>query len=229
MTTRRSLLALAALPVAATPKRYRVAVIGHTGRGNCGHGIDTVWQAFDHMDLVAIADAHEAGRAAAAQRLHAPRQYADYREMLRREQPDIVGIGPCWMDQRVAMVTAAAEAGAYIYLEKPFALTLADADRMVDAVRQHKVKLQIAHQMRTSPHTLYAKALIDAGEIGVIQEIRARGKEDRRAGGEDLLVLGSHLCDMLRFFLGNPEWTLAHVTTAGREMSDADVKQETPW
>lgn len=225
MTTRRSLFALAALPVAAAPKRYRVAVIGHTGRGNYGHGIDTVWRAFDNMDLVAVADAHEAGRAAAAQRLHAPRQYADYREMLRREKPDIVGIGPRWMDQRVAMVTAAAEVGAHIYMEKPFALTLADADGMVDSVRQHKVKLQIAHQMRTSPYTLHAKALIEAGEIGVIQELRARGKEDGRAGGEDMMVLGSHLCDMLRFFLGNPEWTIAHVTAGGREMSDADVKQ----
>lgn len=227
-TTRRSsLLALAGLPLAASAlKRYRVAVIGHTGRGNYGHGIDTVWRAFDNMEVVAVADADEAGRAKAVTRTGAPRSYADYREMLRREKPAIVGIGPRWMDQRVEMVTAAADAGAHIYMEKPFALTLAEADRMVDAVRRNKVKVQIAHQMRTSPFTLRAKALIDAGEIGEIEEIRARGKEDRRAGGEDMMVLGSHLFDMMRFFLGNPAWVTAHVTNKeGREIGPSDVTQ----
>ena len=225
MFTRRSVLALAAAPLLAAPRRYRVAVIGHTGRGNYGHGIDTVWRTFDNVELVAVADADQTGRAAASKRLGVARTYADYREMLRREKPDIVGIAPRWMDQRLEMVTAVAEAGAHIYMEKPFALTLADADRMAAAVQRNKVKLQIAHQMRRSPFALQAKAWIAEGEIGGIQEIRTRGKEDRRAGGEDMMVLGSHLCDMLRFFLGNPQWTTAHVTTAGREINGSDVKQ----
>lgn len=226
--TRRSLLlaGAAALRAADPAKRYRVAVIGHTGRGNYGHGIDTVWRAFDNMQVVAVADPSESGRAAAAQRTGAPKSYADYREMLRREKPDLVGIGPRWMDQRVEMVTAAADAGAHIYMEKPFALTLADADRMVDAVRRNKVKLQVAHQMRTSPFTLRAKALIEAGEIGEVEEIRTRGKEDRRAGGEDMMVLGSHLFDMMRFFLGNPAWVSAHVANKdGHEIAAGDVTQ----
>ena len=227
MTTRRSLFALAGLPLAAAPRRYRVAVIGDTGRGNYGHGMDTVWQTFPQLDLVAVADRDEAGRAEATKRLAVPRSYADYREMLRREKPDLVGIAPRWMDQRLEMVTAAAEAGAHIYMEKPFALTLADADRMVATVQKHQVKLQIAHQMRTSPFTLRAQAFIAAGEIGEIEEVRTRGKEDRRAGGEDMMVLGSHLCDMLRFFLGNPQFTVAHVTTRGREMDATDTKQPT--
>ncbi|MBM3784828.1 MAG: Gfo/Idh/MocA family oxidoreductase [Acidobacteria bacterium] len=216
--TRRDLLAMAA---AAPGKRYKVAVIGHTGKGNYGHGIDTVWRELPNMELVAVADASEAGLAAAGKRLGVARTYGDYREMLRKEKPEIVGIGPRWMDQRVEMVTAVAEAGAHIYMEKPFALTLSDADRMVDAVRRNKVKLQVAHQMRTSPFAVRAKAMVDAGEIGEVQEIRTRGKEDRRAGGEDMMVLGSHLCDMMRFFLGNPEWTVAHVTTNGARSAAA--------
>jgi len=225
--TRRGFVALAGFSLAAAAKRYRVAVIGHTGRGNYGHGIDTVWRAFGNMDLLAIADADDAGRAAAAKRTGASRLYSDYREMLRIEKPEIVGIGPRWTDQRVAMVTAAAEAGAHIYMEKPFAENLVDSDRMVAAVRRNKVKLQIAHQMRTSPFALKAKALIMAGEIGEIQEIRTRGKEDKRAGGEDMMVLGSHLFDILRFFLGNPEWTTAHITTNGREIGPEDLTQPT--
>lgn len=220
MTTRRSLLALVGVPLAAA-KRYRVAVIGATGRGNYGHGIDTVWSEFDNMDVVAVADA------AAVKRIGESRSYSDYREMLRKEKPDIVGIGPRWADQRVEMVTAAAEAGAHIYMEKPFAQTLSDADRMVAVVQKNKVKLQIAHQMRSSPFTLRAKSLIDAGEIGEIQEVRLRGKEDRRAGGEDMMVLGTHLFDMMRMFLGNPEWTVAHVTSGGREVGAGDATQAT--
>jgi predicted dehydrogenase len=220
-------MALAGASIAAASKRYRVAVIGHTGHGNYGHGIDTVWRAFDNMDLVAIADADAAGRASAAKRTGATRAYSDYREMLREEKPEIVGIGPRWTDQRVAMVSAAAEAGAHIYMEKPFAENLADADRMVAAIRHNKVKVQIAHQMRTSPFALKAKAFIEAGEIGEIQEIRSRGKEDKRAGGEDMMVLGSHLFDMMRFFLGNPEWTTAHVTTNGREIGPSDQTKPT--
>ena len=147
--------------------------------------------------------------------------------MLRVEKPDLVGIGPRWLDQREEMVTASAEAGAHIYTEKPFARTPAEADRMVEAVRKNKVKLQIAHQMRTSPYTLRAKAMIDAGEIGAIQEVRVRGKEDKRAGGEDMMVLGSHLFDMLRYFLGNPKWVVSHVTSNGEEMRAKHVTKPT--
>lgn len=229
MMTRRAAMWTAAGAAAATAstKKYRVAVIGHTGRGNYGHGIDTVWHAFPNMEVVAVADADEKGRAAATTRTKAKRSYADYREMLRKEKPDLVGIGPRWMDQRVEMVSAVAEAGAHIYMEKPFALSLAEADRMVEAVRKSGVKVQLAHQMRTSPYTLRAKAMIEAGEIGGVQEVRTRGKEDRRAGGEDMMVLGSHLFDMMRFFLGNPRWVSAHVTRDGEEIGAKDVRQAT--
>lgn len=230
ITNRRSFLTsvLAAATGAAAPTRkYRVAVIGHTGHGNYGHGIDTVWSAFEQMDVVAVADPDSSGRAAAATRIHAKRSYADYREMLRVEKPDLVGVGPRWLDQREQMITAVAEAGAHIYTEKPFAGTPAEADRIVEAVRKNKVKLQIAHQMRTSPYTQRAKNMIAAGEIGPLQEVRVRGKEDKRAGGEDMMVLGSHLFDMLRYFLGDPKWVVSHVTNDGEEMSAKHVRNPT--
>jgi len=230
MTNRRSfvssMLSVTAA-LAAPAKKYRVAVIGHTGHGNYGHGIDTVWTAFNQMEVVAVADPDASGRANALTRTRAKRGYADYREMLRVEKPDLVGIGPRWLDQREEMVTASAEAGAHIYTEKPFARTPAEADRIVQAVRKNKVKLQIAHQMRTAPYTQRAKAMIDAGEIGTIQEVRVRGKEDKRSGGEDMMVLGSHLFDMLRYFLGDPKWVVAHVTTNGEELAAKHVTKPT--
>jgi predicted dehydrogenase len=223
---RRAFLAAAlAAPALAANKKYRAAVIGHTGKGEYGHGLDTVWRALPRVEVVAVADPDEAGRTAALGRTGAKRAYADYREMLVKEKPDLVSIGPRHMDQRVAMVSAAAEAGAHIYCEKAFAENLEDADRMVEAVRRAGVKFQLAHQMRMSPFTREVERMVKTGEIGVIQEVRGRGKEDARAGGEDLMVLGSHILDDFRILLGDPKWVFAHVTQDGREL---DPTQRTP-
>ena len=228
---RRQFLAtagVAALPLRAAPT-YTVGVIGHTGRGNYGHGIGDVWPVFPQTQVIAVADPDPDGRAKAKARTGASRAYADYRELLATEGPDIVSICPRHTDQRLAMVTAAAEAGCHMYLEKPFAGSLADADKMVDAIRRAGVKVQLAHQMRRSPFTLKALELIEAGEIGEIHEVRGRGKEDFRAGGEDLVVLGSHIFDMMRAVLGDPEWVFAHITSSGQELAfDHLIKPNEP-
>ena len=127
-------LAGSAVTASASTRKYRAAVIGHTGHGNYGHGLDIVWRAFDSVDVVAVADPDDAGRAKALEQTGAKRGYRDYREMLRKEKPDLVSIAPRWPDQRVAMVTAAAQAGAHIYLEKPLARNLVEADKIVQAV-----------------------------------------------------------------------------------------------
>ena len=217
---RRHFLAasLAAVPL-RSQVRYRVGVIGHTGRGNFGHGIGDVWPVFPQTQVVAVADPDDEGRAKAQERTGAAKAYADYRELLDKEKPDIVSICPRHTDQRRAMVTAAAEAGCHMYLEKPFAANLEDADQMVSAIRKAGVKVQLAHQMRRSPFTLKALELIQAGEIGEIHEVRGRGKEDHRAGGEDLVVLGSHIFDMMRAVLGDPEWVFSHITSKGQELN----------
>ncbi|MBG98758.1 MAG: 3-chlorobenzoate-3,4-dioxygenase [Solibacterales bacterium] len=207
--------------------KRRAAIIGHTGHGEYGHGLDTVWSVFDSVEVVAVADPDDQGRAEAQQRSGAKRAYRDYREMLTREKPDYVSVGPRWLDQRVEMVTAVAEAGAHIYLEKPFARSLKEADRMIAAIEKSNVKVQTAHQMRTSPYAIRVKELLEAGEIGTIQEVRLRGKEDRRAGGEDLIVLGTHLFDLSRMFFGDPHWVFAHVTHDGREISSGDIRNPT--
>jgi predicted dehydrogenase len=227
--SRRSAIAcaLGAIAMVAEPKKFRVAVMGHTGQGNYGHGIDLVWVCFDDISVVAVADPDAAGRAAALKRIGAARGYSDYREMLRRETPQLVGIGPRSLLEREQMAIAAAQAGAHIFSEKPFARSPSEADRIVEAVQKSHLKLQMAHQMRVSPYTRRAKAMVDAGEIGDIQEVRTRGKEDRRAGGEDLMVLGTHLFDMMRIFLGDPKWVMAHVTKNGEELAPQHVTQAT--
>src|SRR5258708_5087203 len=128
------------------PTKFRVAIIGHTGRGHYGHGIDTVWSHFkDRCEIVAVADADEKGRAEAAKRVQAPKAYVEYRQMLDEAKPQIVAICPRWLDQHRDLVLAAANRGMHIYMEKPLCRTLAEADEMVAACDKHDVKLAIAH------------------------------------------------------------------------------------
>src|SRR5262249_59181900 len=154
-------------------KKYRVAVIGRTGKGDYGHGIDTVWLGLDNVELVAVADEDEAGRAKAAQRLKVAKAYADYRQMLRKERPHMVSICPRWLDAHRELVIACAEHGASIFLEKPLCRTLDEADDMVAACERHHVKVAIAHQTRYSPRLAHVKRLLAEGRLGRLLELRA--------------------------------------------------------
>src|SRR2546421_7760212 len=197
-------------------KTYRVAVIGRTGKGNYGHGLDVVWKAIDNVQIVAVADEDEKGRAAAATRLGVKTVYADYREMLDKEKPQIVSVADRYLDLHRDMVVACARAGASIFLEKPMARTLVEADEMVRACEMHHVKLAIAHQTRYSPRVQRIRELIAAGRLGDLLELRGRGKEDSRGGGEDLMVLGTHIMDLMRVFAGDARWCFATVLQGGK-------------
>jgi predicted dehydrogenase len=205
-------------------KNYRVAVIGRTGRGNYGHGLDVVWNDIPNVTMVAVADPDEKGRAAAAKRIGAKNAYADYRTMLEKEKPQIVSVADRHLDLHRDYVVACARAGASVFLEKPMARTLAEADEMVKAIQTHHVKLAISHQTRYSPRLARLKELLASGALGDLVELRGRGKEDRRGGGEDLMTLGTHIFDTMRYLVGDATWCVAHVTHAGKPASRADVR-----
>ncbi len=208
----------------AGAKKYRVAVIGHTGKGNYGHGLDRVWMEVPQTEIVAVADAEPKGLSAAVSRLDNPAGFADYRKMLDKVKPDLVAVAPRWLDQHCEMVVAAAQSGARgIYLEKPMCPTMAEADRMVAACEKNNVKLAIAHQTRYSPRLPVVQKLIDSGGIGRVMEFRARGKEDRRGGGEDLWVLGTHVLNLTNLFGGAPQWCFGRVTQEGKPVTPDDV------
>ncbi len=208
----------------ASGPKYKVAVIGRTGRGNYGHGLDVVWNDIDQAQVVAVADEDERGRAAAAKRLKAPRAYADYRQMLEKEKPQIVSVAPRWLDCHRDMVLACAEHGCHVFLEKPMCQTLEQADEMIEALEKRNLKLAIAHQTRYSPTLEHVHELIADGQLGDILELRGRGKEDKRGGGEDLMVLGTHIMDLMRLFAGNPQWCFARVSEGGKPVTKNQVR-----
>src|SRR5262245_40396327 len=147
-------------------KRYRAAAIGSTGKGGFGHGLDTAFQGVDRVDFVAVADDNPAGLQAVAKKTGVGRLYADYRELLAKEKPDVVAVGPSWLDRRVEMVTAAAGAGCHVLCEKPLAWCLADADAMLAACARAGVQLAIAHQFRALPPVQKALQNLRAGKYG---------------------------------------------------------------
>jgi predicted dehydrogenase len=204
--------------------KYRVAVIGRTGKGNYGHGLDVVWNEIEQAEVVAVADPDPKGLAAATRRLRAPKGYADYRQMLEKERPQIVSVAPRWLDCHHDMVLACTELGCHVFLEKPMCQSLEQADEMIAALERRNLKLAIAHQTRYSPALAHVQKAIAQGLLGDILELRGRGKEDRRGGGEDLMVLGTHVMDLMRFFAGHPQWCFARVRDDQRSVTESDVR-----
>jgi predicted dehydrogenase len=209
------------------PGELRAAIIGHTGRGDYGHGLDVVFKDLPGVEVVAVADPHPAGRETAAKKSGALRQYADYREMLAKEKPRLVSVAPRWTDQHHAMGMAALKAGAHVVSEKPFTQTLAEADELLATADRAGLKIAVAHQMRLSPSIVHLKRRLDEGLIGELAQLRAWGKQDARAGGEDMLVLGTHVFDLMRQFAGDPLWCTARVLHDSRDITRSDARKPT--
>jgi len=204
---------------------YRAVAIGRTGKGNYGHGLHLAYRELDNVELAAVADEDEEGRGKAQEETGAERAYADYRQMLETERPDIVSVCPRWPDCHLEMVLACLEAGAHVYCEKPMTWNLEEGDRIVDAARKAGKKIAVAHQGVYLPRIQQVKRMLEEGRIGQVQAIYAHGKQDRRGGGEDMMVLGTHLFNMMRFFAGDVAWMSAHVTVDGRELEPGNVRE----
>jgi predicted dehydrogenase len=205
-----------------------VAAIGRTGRGDWGHAIDEIWEDVPGTRLVAVADEAEAGLAKAVARhaLPAAAGFRDWRTMLAEVQPDVVAICMRDIDCHAEMAIAAAAAGAKgILLEKPFVPTRAAADAVIAACTRSNTKLAVAFVNRHSPAYATARDLIEAGRIGKVLELRGRGKEDARGGGQDLWVLGCHVLDMMADIGGAPQWCEAAVSLGGRPITQADAAE----
>ncbi len=173
-------------------QRYRAAVIG-CGKMSRGHA--HAYVANERVDLVAGADVSDGARAAFANEFGLESMYADPAEMLAREGVDLVSICT-WPPHHTDLVEAAFAAGAKgVWCEKPMAVHLADADRMV-AAQAASGKLIINHQRRYVESYRQARALIEEGAIGELTQITG-------ICGGDALTDGTHLIDMTRFLNGD--------------------------
>ncbi len=203
---------------------FRIGIIGHTGRGGYGHSLDMAFVGVEGVEIVALADPDDEGRAATAARTGAATAYADYREMLDREKLDIAVLASSEVGDHRELVVTAAEARANIYLEKPVAAAPEDVDAMMAACDRSSVLCVVAHPWRGHPPIQrVAIDLIRSGKIGEPRLARIYGKGGEHGGDPMFLDLYPHFFDFLWQLFRTPLWCHAHLTQDGRTCEPADL------
>ncbi len=152
--------------------KLRVGIIG-AGRISDLHALE--YLANPRAEIVAVADAvpENARRRGAAWGVASNRIFADYHDLLTVPEVDLVEILlPHHLHHQATLDAAAA--GKHISVQKPMALSVAQADEMVAAARRAGVILKVFENFIFYPPVQRAKALIDAGEIGDPLSIRIK-------------------------------------------------------
>lgn len=91
--------------------------------------------------------------------------YTDYREMLEKEKPELVAIATeSGVHAQIALDCIAA--GCHVIIEKPIALSIADADAIVDAAEKKGVLVCACHQNRFNKSIQYIRSAVEAGRFG---------------------------------------------------------------
>jgi predicted dehydrogenase len=217
-------------------KAYRAAVIGCSRMGGFidnemvgapghvppySHGAG--FTACERTDLVACCDLRPEVMAEFGRRYDVPteRQYADYRELIARERPEIVSVAT-QPEQRAEIVVFAAGHGTRaIYAEKAMAASLADADAMVEAVERNGVAFDLGTNRRWHPGFERMKEVIHGGELGELRSLIAYS-----TGA--LFNMGSHAFDTLLWLNDDrpAAWVQAHLPRGAR--IEGEVLREDP-
>ena len=158
----------------ATPSR-KVAVIGTGWYGKVD--LFRLIQV-EPVDVVALCDVDSRSLKAAAeltaQRQKSgkePRMYADYREMLKQEELDLLLVATPDHWHALNMI-AACQAGADVYCQKPIGVDIVECQAMLAAARKHQRVVQIGLQRRSTPHLVDAKnRVVDEGLLGEIGHV----------------------------------------------------------
>ncbi|MHB1484420.1 MAG: Gfo/Idh/MocA family protein [Saccharofermentanales bacterium] len=185
------------------------------------------WRENPSYDIeVAAGWDHDENRLRTAAETYGLQPYADLQEMLAREDIKAVVIAS-ETSMHADLVEKAAASGKSIIVQKPLALTIAQADRIVAAVDRYKVPFTLAWQMRVDPQNMKMKEIIESGILGKIFMVRRRhglgthqwaGFADtwhvnpefnRDIWGDD----ASHPIDFIHWLLGIPETVTAEIET----------------
>ena len=162
-------------------ENIRVGFVG-TGRISDLHALEYLRN--PHTEIVALCDGEPglAAARAAAWKLDRPVICSDYHELLALESVDLVEILlPHHLHAEVAL--AAFAAGKAVFLQKPIALTLADADRVIDAAAQAGVPFRVYENFIFYPPVAAARKLVDQGAIGEPLSIRLKSHVGRADSG----------------------------------------------
>jgi predicted dehydrogenase len=178
--------------------------------------------------LVAVSDVDRARAERARQLYRMQAAYADHRELLAREDVDVVSV--CTRpDTHVRLVSDAVGAGKHVLCEKPIARTLGEADEVIAASeRQPGIRVSCLYQWRSDPSVRLARTLLEGNQLGrpLLAEVRLRtwrpdayyvpeaARESWRLdGGGVLIVVAIHQLDLLLSLLGEASAVSAQMDT----------------
>lgn len=217
-------------------KKLRVGVVGCGSIAKYRHLPE--YHANQNVELVALCDIVKE-RAEHASEQYGGKVYTDYKEMIDREELDIVSVcTPNYLHAPVSIY--ASKAGVNVLCEKPMATSKEEADEMIAAAKESGKKLMIAHNQRFVPSHQKARQLIESGEVGKIYSFRTAfghpGPEGWSVDGKDSWFfrkeeafigamgdLGVHKSDLMRYLLGEEIVEVgAFIETSAKQNTDVD-------
>jgi predicted dehydrogenase len=167
-------------------------------------------------ELRAICGRNESAARAVAERFGWESVETDWRELIRRDDIDLIDI--CTPgDTHAEIAIAALQAGKHVLCEKPLANTVAEAEAMTAAAEEaaiHGVRAMVGFTYRRTPAVALAQQLVASGRIGTIRHVRAQYLQDwladedapltwrldkGQAGSGALGDIGAHIVDMAQF------------------------------
>jgi predicted dehydrogenase len=188
--------------------------VGIAGLGRAGWSIHalTLENMADTYKVVAVSDPDSKRQEEAKERLGC-RAYADYDAMLRDEDVELVVVAtPSYLHADNAV--AAMRVGKHVLCEKPFATSLADADRMIQTSKETGRILTGSQNYRYHPDVRKVREVIESGCLGEILLIRIAWHGFSRRwdwqtlkeyGGGSLNNSASHVIDQALLFMGDAE------------------------
>jgi myo-inositol 2-dehydrogenase/D-chiro-inositol 1-dehydrogenase len=164
-----------------------------------------------NAEVVAIASPTKEHVQAVAEQFGVAKWFTDYHDLLALAEIDMVTLAlPNHLHAQACI--DAAQAGKHVVCEKPMCLTLADADRMIEACREAKVKLMYAEELCFAPKYVRAKQLVEEGALGQVFRVW-HGEEHfgphapwfwdvDLSGGGVLMDMGCHSIEFSRWIYG---------------------------
>lgn len=160
------------------------------------------YHACPRTELVAVVDVDAERVGHAARLFPGARGFTSVEAMLETVRPDIVSIATPPAHHRAGVEACARRGARAVICEKPLAESLDDGRAMIEACATSDTLLLVNHTRRFDPILRQLRAEIAAGALGDITQ--ATGYYT--AG---VFNSGTHMVDLLRFFLGDAAWVLA--------------------
>ncbi len=212
-------------------KTLSVGLIGYQFMGKAhSNAYRQVGRFFDlpvNVRMKTICGRTEGAVKAAAENLGWERHETDWRKVVADPEIDIIDVSTPG-DSHCEIACAAAEAGKAVWCEKPIGNTLAEAEKMLAAVKKAGVPHAVFHNYRKAPAVALAKQMLADGDLGTIYHMRATYLQDwiadpsfplvwrlqkDRAGSGAHGDINSHIIDLGRHLVGEFSELCGHMHT----------------